>query len=127
MLIGTVACAPLDTAQQNVKKKTECKGTLGRMLDMDGANTVRTRTGSREKGESRGDRAVEVLYGNLLRLTRSPQETAEQCCEPIARNTQFVFVLRSMTDEAQKKKKQDTCPAFLFLVTRTGIEPMFSA
>ena len=24
----------------------------------------------------------------------------------------------------QKKKKQDECPAFLFLVTRTGIEPM---
>ena len=28
---------------------------------------------------------------------------------------------------AQKKKKQDQSPAFLFLVTRTGIEPMFSA
>ena len=51
MLIGTEACAPLDTAQRNVKKNTECKETLGRMLDVDGANIVRTRTGSRGKGE----------------------------------------------------------------------------
>ena len=43
--IVTEACAPLDTAQQNVKKKTECKGTLGRMFDVDSANIVRTRTG----------------------------------------------------------------------------------
>ena len=33
---------------------------------------------------------------------------------PIARNTQCVFVLCSMKYEAQKKKKQDICPAFLF-------------
>ena len=51
MLIGTEACSPLDTAQQNEKKNTECSGTLGVMLDFDGANIVRTRTGSGGKGK----------------------------------------------------------------------------
>ena len=73
---------------------------------MDGANAVQIRTGSREKGESRGHRAVEVLYGNLLRLARLPtRKRRSNVAHPIARNTQCVFVLGSMTDEAQKKKK----------------------
>ena len=51
-----------------------------------------------------------IRYGNLPRFTRSPQETARQCFEPIARYTQCVFVLCSMTD-GHKKEKQDQGPA----------------
>ena len=88
---------------------------------------------------SAGDGEAEIRTPRLRRRVRflvrefappckaSDTEAAEQCFEPMARNTRCVFVLCSMTDGAQKKKKQDDCPAFLFLVTRTGIEPMFSA
>ena len=84
--IVTETCAPLDTAQQNVKKKTECKGTLGRMFDVDSANIVRTRT------ESRGKRKIPkassrsgFLYGNLLfvgRTRRMTQDTADGGMRP---------------------------------------------
>ena len=47
-----------------MRKKTECWGGLGRMLECGWCE------------QSAGS------YGNLLRLARSPQETTEQCFEP---------------------------------------------
>ena len=60
--IGTEACACLDTRQGLVRKKTECWGGLGRMLECGWCE------------QSAGS------YGNLLRLTSFPQGRTEQCC-----------------------------------------------
>ena len=52
------------------------------MLEFDGVNVIRTRTG-RKKENPEGVEPIGGLYGNLLRLTSSPRERAEQCFEPI--------------------------------------------
>ena len=53
------------------------------MLEFDGVNGIRTRMG-RKKENPEGVEPIGGLYGNLLRLTSSPPERAEQCFEPIA-------------------------------------------
>ena len=68
----------------------------------------------------------EFRYANIRSLAAYEQarRALRGVCEPSDIRRRVRFLVRATR---RKKKKQDICPASLFLVTRTGIEPMFSA
>ena len=73
----------------------------------------------------------EFRYANIPALAAGEQalRRLRLVCEPMHRRAlRWVLGLMSVrVTNTQKIKKQDVCPAFCVLVTRTGIEPMFSA
>ena len=58
---------------------------------------------------------------NLLRLTRSPQETAEQCYEP---DSASLSLAEQVDSGEYKRKKSHEEVALLSLAPATGIEPV---